>query len=260
MQAYVFVLCPPYCGSTVLWKLIATSERASALPDEGQFLPEVRDAMRDRPWDASRRMPWPEIKAAWHRYWDDSKPYLLEKSPPHLIRTAEIREHFDPVRFVVMVRDPYAHVHGLMTRNRWSAAEAARFAVRCLQAQRHNLEHDPDALRLTYEELVDRPEAAARRIEAFLPELGALDARARFRTPTLRGPVERPLVNLNRQKVGLLTRRDVRAINAELEPHRELLAYWGYALYRPSLAHTARHAKARAMRWWEKRRSSGSRW
>ena len=58
MSAYVFVLCPPYCGSTVLWKLIATSDRVSALPDEGQFLPEVKDTMRDGEWDASRHMPW----------------------------------------------------------------------------------------------------------------------------------------------------------------------------------------------------------
>ena len=29
MSAYVFILCPPYSGSTVLWKLVATSGAAN---------------------------------------------------------------------------------------------------------------------------------------------------------------------------------------------------------------------------------------
>jgi hypothetical protein len=37
--------------------------------------------MRDKPWDASRALPWRDIKAVWESYWDMSKPVLLEKTP-----------------------------------------------------------------------------------------------------------------------------------------------------------------------------------
>ena len=52
---------------------------------------------------------------------------LLEKSPPNIIRTADIVNHFDPVKFVIMVRNPYAHAEGLMRRNNWTATRAARW-------------------------------------------------------------------------------------------------------------------------------------
>ncbi len=32
MPSYLFVLCPPYSGSTLLWKLLSTSQNVSSLP------------------------------------------------------------------------------------------------------------------------------------------------------------------------------------------------------------------------------------
>ena len=66
----------------------------SSLPVEGQFLPELAGLARDKPWDVTRPLPWPEIKAVWESVWDMSKPVLLEKSPPNLIRTQDIEANF----------------------------------------------------------------------------------------------------------------------------------------------------------------------
>jgi hypothetical protein len=57
MSSYLFVLCPPYSGSTLLWKLLSTSANVSSLPQEAQFLPELKDIMRDSPWKADRALP-----------------------------------------------------------------------------------------------------------------------------------------------------------------------------------------------------------
>ena len=119
MSTHLFILCPPYCGSTLLWKLMSTSDNVSALPEEGQFLPEVEGIMRDKPWQRDHAMPWEQIRAVWETYWDIEKPLLVEKSPPNIIRAKAIAEHFDPARFVIMARNPYAHVEGLMRRNEW---------------------------------------------------------------------------------------------------------------------------------------------
>jgi hypothetical protein len=42
----------------------------------------------------------------WSRYWDVSKPYLLEKSPPNLIRTRFLQAMFPSSYFVVLLRHP----------------------------------------------------------------------------------------------------------------------------------------------------------
>ena len=57
MKKFLFVLCPPYSGSTVLWRILGTSPQVSMLPKEGQFVDEVREIMRDEPYNADKKMP-----------------------------------------------------------------------------------------------------------------------------------------------------------------------------------------------------------
>lgn len=230
MSCYLFVLCPPYCGSTLLWKLLGTSAHVSTLPSEGQFLPGARESMRAHPWRREQSLPWAEIKAVWESHWDHDKPVLLEKSPPNLIRVDEIRAHFQPVRFVAMVRNPYAHAEGLMRRNGWTAQRAANFALMCLRTQRNNADQG-DTLTLTYESLVAAPREASARLTAFLPELGPLDHDASFEVHSLDGTLTRQITDLNGRKLAALPADTVAELNGIFTPARDILAAWGYDLY-----------------------------
>ena len=236
MSSYLFVLCPPYSGSTVLWKLLSTSANVSALPAEGQFLPEVKAFMRERPWDAAHTLPWPEIKRVWESYWDREKPVWLEKSPPNLIRTGEILAHFQPVKFIIMVRNPYAQGEGLMRRNHWPVTKAAKFALMCLRRQRENAQELENALVLTYESLVQDPAGACQRLTAFLPELGDMDPTASFEVHSIDGTIERPITDLNAKKIAALGQDTIAALNSIFEPQRETLEAWGYPLLAPDNA------------------------
>lgn len=230
MFSYLFVLCPPYSGSTLLWKLLSTSDNVSAFPSEGQFLPELEDTMRESPWRRDHQLPWEKIKAVWERYWDHDKAVLLEKSPPNLIRTAEIVEHFQPVKFVIMVRNPYAHAEGLMRRNGWPPQRAANFSLMCLRTQWENSQQLQDKLILTYEQLVADPAGASQRMAAFLPPLSDMDASASFEVHS----VDRPITDLNAKKIASLDAATIAELNEYFEPNRETLAAWGYDLIDPA--------------------------
>jgi hypothetical protein len=230
VPSYLFVLCPPYSGSTLLWKLLSTSQNVSSLPDEGQFLPELEGIMRDKPWDGSRPLPWPEIKAVWESYWDMSKPVLLEKSPPNLIRTRDIEANFQPVKFVVMVRNPYAQSEGLMRRNNWNVNYAASFAMMCLRTQLQNARNLDNALVLTYESFVQDPARACQQLVAFMPELGDMDHAASFEVHSVDGTLNRPITDLNAKKIASLTTETIAAMNTLFMPHQETMAAWGYDL------------------------------
>ena len=227
---YLFVLCPPYSGSTLLWKLLTTSPNVSALPSEGQFLPELEAIMRDRPWRDELSLPWPHIKSVWQSYWDTSKPILVEKSPPHLIRAQQIANHFQPVSFIVMARNPYALCEGLIRRNQWTAIEAAKHALRCLQAQQKNLQQFPDSLKITYESLTNSPAAESQRILDFLPELESLDIQASFKIHSIDGELNRPIIDLNPKKIAALSVDQIGDINGVLGQGMEALESWGYKL------------------------------
>lgn len=233
MSSYLFVLCPPYSGSTLLWKLLSTSANVSALPDEGQFLPELKDLMRDKPWDAGYKLPWQEIKTVWDSYWDASKPVLLEKSPPNIIRTRDILEHFQPARFVIMVRNPYAQSEGLMRRNAWPARRAANFAMMCLRTQLDNRRRLDDTAVLTYESLVRDPAGACEALGSFMPELSDLDADASFEVHSIDGTLSRPITDLNARKIAELPAQTLSALNEVFVTQRETLNAWGYELLVP---------------------------
>jgi hypothetical protein len=250
MRSYLFILCPPYSGSTALWKLIATSEAVSVLPAEGQFLPEVRDILRRDPWNADVRLPWERIKAVWHGYWDPRKALLVEKSPPHIIRASEIADHFRPAYFILMVRNPYAHCEGLIRRNGWSATESAKFSVRCLREQARNVEQLENTLCFTYEQLTENPQAISLRIQAFMPEIGELKYTDRFSLRSLDGVAKRPLLNLNRKKINALSMQDLKEINNVLRENDDIMTFWGYSYHdlamRESMSSLGREIKTRA--------------
>lgn len=233
MSRYLFVLCPPYCGSTLLWKLLSTSGNVSALPKEGQFLVEVEDIMRDRPWDKTNAMPWPDIKAVWERYWDHDKPILLEKSPPNIIRAAAIAQHFKPAQFVIMVRNPYAHAEGLMRRNEWPLRRAANFSLMCLRTQLENKRQLAHTLVFTYEQLVQDPTQACADLAAFQPALADMNPEASFEVHSVDGTVDRQITDLNAKKIAALSAEDLVALNEFFVPAEDILNAWGYGLIQP---------------------------
>ncbi|MGC9385043.1 MAG: hypothetical protein ACP5D6_10625 [Kosmotogaceae bacterium] len=246
MNSYVFILCPPYCGSTLLWKLVLTSTVVSALPSEGQFLPEVKEIMRQDPWNVNVKLPWVKIKEVWDGYWDHNKLLLLEKSPPNLIRAKEIEQHFNPVYFLLMVRNPYAHCEGLIRHNKQNAKEAAEFTVRCLKQQAENAVNLKEALCFTYENLVGDPGSISRKIKSFIPEIGELKYDDKFRVHSIDGIVEREITDLNQKKIYNLSNNDLKQINGILIHHPDIMDYWGYKYYEPSLRHALSHFKTRS--------------
>jgi hypothetical protein len=49
-----------------------------------------------------------KLFSEWSKYWDLSKTYLLEKSPPNIIRTRFLQAMFPDSYFIVMMRHPLA--------------------------------------------------------------------------------------------------------------------------------------------------------
>lgn len=236
MNSYLFILCPPFSGSTVLWNLVSTSNTISVLPSEGQFLPEVEKVMRQKPWDPDVKLPWNMIKEVWDSYWDQDRPLLVEKSPPNLLRTDEIVKYFHPINFLLMVRNPYAHCEGLI-RRKWKAKEAAKFTVRCLRLQAENVDKLENVLSFTYEEFVENPKSLSRRIQSFIPEIGEIKYDESFNVHSIEGLIQRRIVNLNEKKINNLSINDLKQINIVLKANADIMEYWGYQYQEPSLNH-----------------------
>lgn len=232
---YLFILSPPYCGSTLLHEILSSSRAVSPNNTqgtrEGQGLPGVKEIMfdHDRRWDETLEFDWDFIKKQWMKYWDLNKPVLLEKSPPNLIRTEAISKCFQPSFFILLHRDPYAHVESLMRREKWPADKAAAFAIKCMKHQRDNMEKLGNTMALSYEELTDETAGTLDRLRAFMPELSDIRIEKEYDVHNFRNQKLR-ITNLNSEKRTLLSHETLMAINQVFKKDEEVLTAFGYRI------------------------------
>lgn len=238
-STYLFILSPPYCGSTLLHEILSHSKVVS--PNnifdtrEGQQLPEVRRKMfiKGR-WEEGFNVNWKETKKVWELYWNPSKKYHLDKSPANIMRVAEIIEHFDPISFIILVRNPYAQCESLIRINGWSAERAANFAIKCLKAQITNIDLCQSCCVLTYEQLTTQYDDVLKEISSIASEISDISFTKKYKAHNFRKEKMSP-VNLNPDKIKKLSLEQMEKINSVLKHHKSLLDQFGYKLILESI-------------------------
>src|SRR3989304_10174816 len=100
---YLFVLSPPYQGSTILYKLLSTSPNISTFigdsknwKGEGQiFLKRngMQEFFKNR-WNKNINLNMQKIKKIFDKHWDQSKLIKCEKSPPTICRAKMFEDYF----------------------------------------------------------------------------------------------------------------------------------------------------------------------
>ena len=233
---YLFILSPPFCGSTLLSEVLSTSNSVSTnntrFQREGQKLPKVREIMfTDLRWDENVDYDWIYIKQEWRKYWDSTTPILREKSPSNLVRAKSIENHLTPSYFIRWVRNPYAHCESLLRREKrkYSSKTAAEFAVKCLYYQKENAESLKNVFLTSYENLVFDPLQFADKIQSFLPDLGKVETSQEFKAHNFKNR-KMKINNLNREKISKLTPDQLQDINLVFRKNIDILKYFNYSL------------------------------
>jgi hypothetical protein len=104
----------------------------------------------------------------WSQWWDLSKPVLIEKSPPNLVRTRFLQAMFSDSRFIVITRHPIANAYATQKWSRtplWSLVHHWLVCHERFEADRPRLRH---VHVLRYEDFVREPERILTEIHGFL--------------------------------------------------------------------------------------------
>ena len=232
---YVFILGATHSGTTLMNEILSTSQQASSNnikhTREGQLLPTVREHMftHKQQWNEQLDWDWDFIKREWRKYWDVTKPILIEKSPPNLLRAFSIERIFVPSYFIVFVRNPYAHCETFIRKNRYSPEEAAHFVTNTLNYQKKNLEQLQNTVLITYELLVESPEEFKNTIHRFLPELNDIRTEGFFSAHNFYNKPQE-ITNFNKEKIERLSKGQLLEINRVFERESKLLQYFGYSI------------------------------
>lgn len=233
---HLFILCPPFSGSTLLWQVLGSSPAVASLPTEGFKLIKQQKLGRAcystvKWWRDSTEQSTEKIKVNWPKVkqiWDDSwgpQPIKLEKTPAHLLKAFEIQEHFEDPRFIITIRDPYAFCMGILKRKRTLEA-GARLWLKAATYQKKNLELN-NTLFFTYEQFTENPRRIKQQILKFIPSLINIDVHS---ARIIKSSSLRPIRNLNPDYFNRLTPAHVKKINQIIGAHPDLVNLFGYKL------------------------------
>jgi len=104
----------------------------------------------------------------WKRYWDITKPFLLEKSPPNLIRTRFIQKMFPNSYFIILIRHPVAVSFATQKWSKTTIYSLIKHWLICHEIFYEDVEYLTNLFVLKYENFVQHPERYLQKIYKFL--------------------------------------------------------------------------------------------
>jgi len=183
---------------------------------------------------------WERTKIAWYfqsQAVGAEASVFFTKSPPFLLIAQQLADAFANAKFLIMVRNPYAALEGILRRHGRRAPglprsrvvkTAATHLVQCLRFQAKNRQLlSGRCASFSYEEMCASPTDVARQIESLVPELDDLDLAQRL---AVKGIYDEPLRNMNEDAFARLAPETVRVANDIFAKQAPLLDEFGYAL------------------------------
>ncbi len=99
-----------------------------------------------------------KIFQEWSRYWDMTKPLLLEKSPPNILKTRFLQELFPNSYFITITRHPIAASYATMGWGKRDLKSLLEHWITCHNIFQQDKEYLENLFVLKYEDFVEDPE------------------------------------------------------------------------------------------------------
>lgn len=109
-----------------------------------------------------------EIAKQWAPHFDLSKQYLIEKSPPNIVRTRFLQKLYPESRFIIILRHPLAVALATYKWNQTSLLEQVRHALLAYETLIKDQRFLNRVLLIRYEDFVSNPNKELKNLEDFL--------------------------------------------------------------------------------------------
>lgn len=240
---FLFIITPPFSGSTALAKILNTSHRTVLLENrgEGQWL--VPGLCQEDRWNPDKQVDYASVRAVWMSRFQMLKQFtpgadvVVEKSPPNMVRIEQLANIFPNHSFIANNRNPYASCSSRLYRNfkgaqldpaqrlvvleRLLADWLTRSAVIQALVVRRGIPL------LTYEEFCQHP---PRLLDILRLPVGVTDTINPAACVQVKDYQPQPIINQNERQMARLTDAETAHMAQQLAPHQRLLAFFGYQM------------------------------
>jgi len=189
-KKYIFIIGLHRSGTTMLADFLKSHPDISGFEntgfpkDEGQFLqsvfppakeyggPGLFGFSKESHLTEFSKLLTPENKEKlhreWNQHWDLSKKFLLEKSPPSLLKTRFLQEIFPNSYFIYIKRHPIAVSYATQKMSSANIPTLLKHWVVCNNIFMEDSQHLKNLYSITYEELVNSPVKTLNNIYDFI--------------------------------------------------------------------------------------------
>ena len=237
---FLFIITPPYSGSTALAKILNSSHSSTFLQKraEGQWLIPGMCA-KDR-WDPAKVMNWKSIRSVWlHRVQEiqslvQNVDLVIEKSPGSLVRINQLIDVFPNHSLMAFNRNPFANCSSILYRtkqNNKSDEERIRalkkIAAKWLNRSRwiRKWIEEKNIVNFTYENFCAAPAECILPLIKIIPALQFVDVSKEIKVKDYK---KQRLINQNAIQIERLTQKEIGAISEVLCTDPELVMFFGY--------------------------------
>ena len=170
-RKFIFVLCPPFQGSTIIVNLLSSSSNVSTFLDSKTWAGESQSLYKkygdieyeDNKWNKNYDINFDILNNIFNEYLDKDKLIWVDKNPPSICRAKKIQDYFEKlgeVYFIISIRNPYS--------TRYKNCEKW---IECAEYQKYNLENLKNVIFTTYEECCNDLNKLKNKIVSKIPEL-----------------------------------------------------------------------------------------
>lgn len=240
-KQFLFLVTPPYHGSTALEGLLASSPSLSTMchtklgkQNHCEGIPKLLklEIISDK-WDEGQPLNWIEdALPVYRRFWNMSQCILLDKSPPNVFKVPSIARDFSNaelhINFVFMTRSP-CHMSNTMHNHMERTIPKQKAYLRAqMEHYKMLLRNKFPVVHVRYEDFFWNLEGVSNRLLEFMPCLQNLDPHRPFSeqgTHHNNGMQERSMSVADYVKAHNLTLQCTH-VSSEF---KEALQYFGYA-------------------------------
>ena len=235
---FIFVLSLARSGSTVFAEMLNTLPSSVVLHEKGEGQWLIRGMCERGKWNKGKKMNYDSIKKVWskrvsliEKLSGNKVKFVIEKSPPNIMRVEEIRKNFENISFLSLNRNPIAYCSSSFKNN-------------------YGYEYENDRKKI-FEEIakgwIERSRVLKKWIEKYDVKHTSYERLCKYTSKCIskihdkyfcdekvhRGNInrkvsEQEIVNMNKKQISNLKEDDFVSIKSVLSSHLSLLSFFGY--------------------------------